>query len=58
VDHCGTVAELKALPDIAGNNFEGAVFVYKREDSYKSVSVTRSARAGGRRRRSTRRRHR
>jgi len=58
VNHCGTIAQIKTLPDFAGKQIVGAVFIYKREDSYKSVSVTRSARAGGRRRRSTRRRHR
>jgi hypothetical protein len=50
VDHCGTVAELKALPDIAGNNFEGAVFVYRRADSYRSRAVELAGAAGGTRR--------
>jgi len=50
VDHCGTVAELKALPDIARNNFEGAVFVYRRANSYRSRAVELSGVAGGTRR--------
>jgi hypothetical protein len=50
VDHCATMAELKAMPDIARNNFEGAVFVYKRADSYRSRAVELTAAGGGTRR--------
>lgn len=50
VNHCATMAELKAMPDIARNNFEGAVFVYRRADSYRSRAVELSGLAGGTRR--------
>ena len=62
MNHCATMAQLKAVPDIATNNFEGAVFIYKRPDSYRSRAVELAAGGGGTRRlcrrgRGTRRNH-